>query len=111
MSFSMCTVGHTFNNADGTPSSGSVEFTLSVRMSQPGTTIMPGSITATLNGSGMFSQALAANLDTATVPQDAQWRVDIRIAGASEETFYVVIPANTPSEDLMNLLPQNPIGG
>lgn len=111
MAFSYCVVSHTFSNADGTPASGSVEFTLSGRMTQPDTTIMPGNVTATLNGAGSFSQMLASNVDSATVPQTTTWRVDIRIAGSEIETFNIVVPTDTASEDLGALLPSNPYGG
>lgn len=110
MSFSYSVVSHVFSNANNTPASGSIEFSLLTRMSQPGTTIMPGSITCTLDGTGAFSQSLASNLDAATVPQDGQWRVNINVMGAEAETFFIVIPSGSAPYDLMALLPQNPLG-
>lgn len=111
MAFSYCVVSHTFTNANGTPASGNIDFTLSGRMTQPADTIMPGAITIALNAEGAFSQSLASNQDSATVPQDTTWRVDIRIMGSPIETYNIVVPTNTASEDLGALLPQNPYGG
>lgn len=111
MAFSYSTVSHKFSNANNTAASGAVEFTLTMRMSQTGTTIMPGSITCTLDGTGAFSQSLASTQDASTVPQDAQWRVDIRILGAEMETFFITIPSGGADYDLMALLPQDPVGG
>lgn len=111
MGFTYSVISHSFDNADGTPASGSVEFTLTTRMTQPTDTIMPGSVTCTLDADGAFSQTLASNLDSGTVPQDAQWRVDIRIAGSEAETFWIVVPSGGEPYDLGALLPQSPIGG
>lgn len=109
--FSQATVTHTFENADGTPASGSIEFTLTKRMTNGTLTIVPASITANLNGSGALSQALTSNVDAATIPQDASWRVDFRILGAQQETFWIVVPTGGGTVDLGSLLSQQPIGG
>lgn len=111
MAFSQATITHTFENADGTPASGSIEFSLTKRMSQVGQTIVPGSITANLNAQGQLAQNLTANTDAATIPQDAQWRADFRILGAEEESFWIVVPSGGGTVDLFSLLPQAPLGG
>lgn len=111
MSFSQATITHKFTNANLTPASGSIEFTLTKRMSQAGQTITPGSITATLDASGNLSQALTANNDAGTIPGDAQWRVDFRILGMDAESYFVTVPTGGGTIDLYTLLPQNPIGG
>ena len=111
MSFTQTTVTHSVLNADQTPASGSIEFTLSKRVTNGSTTIVPASITANLNSSGQLSQALTSNVDAATVPVDSQWRVDFRILGAQQETFWVVIPVGPGTVDLGSLLPQQPLGG
>lgn len=111
MSFTQATVTHVFQNADGTAASGSVEFTLTKRMSQPNLTIVPTSITATLSGSGALSQSLTANNDTGTIPDDVQWRVDIRILGMDAESYFITVPTGGGTIDLYTLLPQNPAGG
>lgn len=109
--FSQATITHTFTNANQTPASGSVEFTLTKRMSQPGQTITPGSITATLDAEGNLSQALTANTDPGTIPQDAQWKVGLYILGAEEETYFITVPTGGGTIDLMSLLPQQPNAG
>jgi hypothetical protein len=88
---------------DGTPASGTVTFGLSKRMTNGTDSIMPGEVVATLSGSGQLSQALASNADAGTAPADAQWRCDIKIAGAESETYWLTIPA-TASADLGSLL-------
>lgn len=111
MSFSTCLITHTFENADGTPASGTIEFTLSKRITNGTTTLVPASVTANLNSQGQLSQALTSNVDQGTVPTDSQWRVDFRILGASPETFFIVVPTGGGSADLGSLLPQGPLGG
>ena len=111
MAFGSCTVTHSFLNADKSPASGNIEFTLTQRITNGTTTLVPASITANLGSSGQLSQVLTPNNDTATIPQTSQWRVDFRVLGASEETFYITVPTNTASVDLGSLLPQNPLGG
>ena len=105
MSFSQCTITHAVTNADDTPASGSITFTLSGRMTNGTTTIVPAAITANLNSSGQLSQALYSNVDTGTVPQDTNWRVDFRILGAEAETFFIIVPTGGGSVDLGSLLP------
>lgn len=105
MSFSQATITHQFLNADGTPASGSITFWLTKAMTNGSTTMVPASITANLNGSGVLSQALTANADTGTVPTDAQWRVDLRILGAEEVTYSIIVPTGGGSVDLGALLP------
>jgi len=103
--FSAATITHTFENADGTPASGSVTFTLTGRMTNGTTTMVPASVTANLNASGQMSQVLTSNVDPGTTPQDTQWRVDLRIQGAKEESFFIVVPSGGGSVDLGSLLP------
>ncbi|HEY1690066.1 MAG TPA: hypothetical protein VGF95_14520 [Solirubrobacteraceae bacterium] len=112
MAFSERVVTHTFQNADGTSASGSVEFTLTKRMTNGATTIVPASITAALDSEGKLSQGLTANDDAGTLPADSQWRTDFRIQGATEtETFYIVVPSGSGTIDLGALLPEQPLGG
>lgn len=112
MAFTTPTVTHTFQNPDGTPASGSVVFTLSKRMTNGTTSVVPGvTVTSALNSSGQLSQALFANTDTGTIPSDAQWRVDIRIGTIDDGPYFIVVPSGIGSVDLGALLPQQPIGG
>lgn len=111
MSFSVATITHTFENADGTPASGSIEFTLTTRMTQPGVTILPASITANLSATGELSQALTSNQDPGTIPGDALWRIDLRLLGAPAEQFFISVPSGGGTIDLATLLPSNPEGG
>ena len=105
MSFSSASVVHSFLNADGTPASGVVEFTLTKRIANSGTSIVPNSIVCQLSSSGALVAVLTSNLDTATVPQDSQWRVDFRIQGPTIESDYIVVPTGGGSYDLGALLP------
>lgn len=111
MSFTRATVTHTFENADGTPASGAVTFTLTKRMTNGTTTIVPSEITANLNSEGKLSQALTANDDPGTIPSDAQWRVDLRILGAPSEPYFITVPTGGGTADLGSLLPTRPVGG
>lgn len=111
MSFTVATITHLFVNADGTPASGAVEFALTKRMSQTGQTIVPGTLTANLNASGQLSQPLTANVDSGTIPQDAQWRATLRIIGDPQDTFFITVPSGGGTVDLFSLLPQEPNGG
>lgn len=95
MAFTQPTISHTFQNADGTAASGSIEFTLGGRMQNGTISLVPSSITSNLNGSGALSQALYSNLDPSTLPaypNNVQWRVDIRILGADTETYFISVP-------------------
>jgi hypothetical protein len=112
VAFSTCTITHNFNNPDGTPASGSVVFSLSKRMTNGTTSIMPGvTVTSALNGSGALSQSLYANNDAGTNPTDAQWRVDIRIGVEDDGPYFIQVPTGGGTVDLGTLLPQQPLGG
>src|SRR5947209_1168496 len=101
MAFTSATITHTFLNPDTTPASGSVIFTLTKRMTNGTTSVMPGvTITAALSGAGALSQALYANNDTGTVPTDAQWRVDIRVGNEDDGPYYITVPTGGGSVDL-----------
>jgi hypothetical protein len=41
-----------------------------------------------------------------SIPQNTMWRVDLRIVGASERSFYITVPAGGGTVDLFALLPQ-----
>lgn len=105
MAFTSASVSHLFVNADQTPASGQVEFTLTKRIANGGTSIAPNSIVYALSSTGALNAVLTSNVDTATVPQDSQWRVDIRILGSIIETDFIVVPTGGGSFDLGALLP------
>ena len=107
MSFTTRELTHTFQNADGTAASGSLTFTLTQRMTNSGTTLIPADLTANLDASGNLAQTLTCNNDAATVPTGAQWRVDFRILGAQNESFFISVPSGGGSLDLGSLLPGN----
>jgi hypothetical protein len=107
MAFSAAVITHSFTNADLTAASGSITFTLTGRMTNGTTTLVPASITANLDGSGNLSQSLTSNVDVGTLPGDTQWRVDLRVLGASEETFFVTVPTGGGTVDLGSLLPSS----
>ena len=105
MAFTTASVTHIFTNADTTPASGQVEFTLTKRIANGGTSIAPNSIVYALNSSGALNALLTSNVDAGTVPTDSQWRVDIRILGTEIETDYITVPSGGGSVDLASLLP------
>lgn len=108
MSFSSRTIVHKFQNIDGTPGSGIVEFTLLKQMTNDGVTMVPGSLSASIASDGTLSQAIIPNDDPDTFPKDAEYRIDIRLQGqgASLESFVAAIPSGSGSLDLGSLLPQ-----
>ena len=93
MAFTEATITHTFKNADGTASSGQIQFTLTKRITNGNETITPSTITANLDASGKLSVVLKSNVDTGTLPEDSEWRMDWRILGAEPETFTIVVPS------------------
>lgn len=105
MSFSTATITHTYENADGTPASGQVKFTLTRAITNGSITIVPASITAALSSSGVLSQALTANNDSGTFPTDSQWQVYVEILGAKVEEYTILVPTGGGSIDLGTLLP------
>jgi hypothetical protein len=111
MAFTKRLLTHVFLEPSGAAASGSITCTLEKRMTQNGKTLVPGTLTATLNSSGELSQELTSNEDTETVPKDARWRLDLRITGQAEETFYIKVPTGPGTTDLGTLLPQEPKGG
>lgn len=112
MAFSQATVTHTFKNPDGTSSSGAVVFTLTKRMTNGTTSIVPGvTVSAALDSSGVLSQLLYANNDAGTIPTDAQWRVDIRVNNVEDGPYYISVPTGGGSVDLGGLLPQDLVAG
>ncbi len=111
MSFTHATITHSFENADGTPASGAITFTLTKRMTNGALTIVPAEITASLSPEGKISQTLTSNKDAGTVPEDTEWRVDFRVLGAPTETFFITVPSGGGEHDLGSLLPNQPIGG
>lgn len=105
MAFSTATITHTFENADGTPASGSITFRLTDIMTNGVVSLVPMSITKNLDNSGNLSQVLTSNADATTVPTTTQWEVDMRIAGASQQTFFIVVPTGGGTLDLFSLIP------
>jgi hypothetical protein len=108
--FSTCT--HKWQNADGTPCSGEVVFTLSEAITNGSVTIAPTHVTATLDPTGSISQSLASNLDVGTVPGPGAanspfttWRVDEKIFGAAERTYNVQVPSGGVAFDLSSVMP------
>jgi len=111
MAFTQATITHTFLNADGTPASGEITFTLTKRMTNGTQTIIPSTVTAAVSATGTLSQLLWSTQDPGTWPQDAEYRVDFRLLGAEQEQFYVGVPSGGGTVDLGSLLPQEPQGG
>ena len=106
MAFTTATLQHSFINADGTPSSGTVECTISQAMTNGGVTVVPAAhVASTLSPTGMLNQSLVSTIDAGTYPQGCLWRFDFRIAGASIESFYAPVPSGGVTIDLGQLMP------
>lgn len=111
MAFTRAKITHTFENADGTPSSGRVTFTLTKRITNGNKTITPSTVAVSLPASGELSVELTANTDTGTMPEDSQWKMEWHLLGADPEEFFISVPAGGGTVALSTLLPQNPLGG
>lgn len=112
MAISLVTITHAFTNPDQTPASGSVVFSLTKRITNGTQSVVPGvTVTASLNAQGQLSQVLYANTDTGTIPQDSQWRVDIRVGNEDDGPYFITVPATPSTQDLGSLLPQQTMGG
>lgn len=107
MGLTTTTVTHTVLNADGTAGSGTLIFSLTKRVTNGSTSVLPAPVSATLNGSGQLSVVLYSNVDPATVPTDSQYRVDFHLsyAGSQVETYYIQVPVGPGPVDLGSLLP------
>lgn len=106
MTFTSSTINHTWQNADTTPSSGNITFSLSKAITNGSVTIAPNHVVVTLNASGGISQALVSNVDMTTIPQDSFWIVTERIMGAAERQYPVQVPSGGVTTDLGSLMPQ-----
>ena len=96
--------------ASGAAASGSIEFTLSKRITSGAESIVPSAVSGALSATGELSVELPSTVDTGTTPGDSQYRVDFRITGASPETFWIVVPVGPGTTDLGSLLPKETPG-
>lgn len=110
MAFTKRKITHLVTEPSGAAASGSIEFTLSKRITNGAETIVPGSVSAPLNSTGELSVELPSNSDAGTTPSDSQYRVDLRITGAAPETFWIVVPTGPGTTDLGSLLPKETPG-
>lgn len=97
MAFTTPTITHTFQGPPGTPSTGTVEFSLLGWMTNGTVSLIPPMIqTYSLDASGNLTVSnLPSNLDTDTQPAppwNSIYRVDIDIVGAQAQSFVVTIP-------------------
>lgn len=108
MPFTHATISHQFINADGTPASGSLEFTLETALTNGSVTLVTGThVSASLDASGNVSQQLTSTSDVGTFSQgDALWRCDQRITGQpAPSPFSFAVPSGGVSVDLGTLMP------
>ena len=106
MAFTQVTVTGSYDTQAGAPASGTVTFTLTKAMENGDVIINPAPITVMLDGSGHFSTLLAANDDTGTVPQDAQYGVTELITGAEPRDYFITLPSGLgASVDISTLMP------
>lgn len=107
MAFTSATVTHAWHNADLTAASGTIVFALSKRITNTGISLVPASeITVNLDSNGAISQALTSNSDAQTTPTDSTWTVYVRVAGASQEEYSIIVPPGPGTVDLGALLPE-----
>lgn len=112
MAATVRTITHTFENADGTPASGTLTFRLTKRITNGAMTYVPATITANLTGTGALLVSLLANDDPTSFPLDSRWVVTFRILGSDSEEFVITVPsAGTGPIDLGTLLPNARIIG
>ena len=89
----------------GTGTAGTVTFTLTMAMENSNLTMLPAPIVATVTN-GALSQTLAANDDTATVPQGAKWQVTENIAGCEPIDYTITLSTTMAAGvDLSTLRP------
>lgn len=105
--FTQSLITHQYVNADGTPSSGEIVFTLQEAMTNGSVTISNASrVTGQLDSTGFLSQVLTSTDDPSTAaPGQPLWRVDERVAGASVRTYDIRVPSGGASADLSTLMP------
>ena len=112
--FSTATLTHNFtigSAAGAIAAAGAVTFTLDDQMTNGTHTLMPTRFEVTLDGSGNLTVDLVSNVDTNTFPPapwNTRWRVDFHITGASQRTYWIVVPAGSPTMDLFDLIPAYP---
>jgi hypothetical protein len=99
---------------DATPADGQVEFSLTEPISDTVTneTLTTRPIVVPIDETGRISKVLAANDDASTEPTGTGYRVKVRVKGAPDWKFTVVIPHNAigGTIDLADLAPAMPAG-
>ena len=103
--FTSVEVVGTFNTSAGQPAAGTLTFTLTQAMANNDVVIPPNPIVVTLDEHGHFSVDLAANDDTATVPQGVQYGVTEQIAGAQPRDYFILVSHATSPVDISMLMP------
>ena len=119
MSFTEIAIQAKFANADGSPASGSVSFSLVAEMLNSGQVAAAGSISAPLNADGQlisqsgYPQTLLATDDTGTTPNNptSAYLVTIKLDNASgAQPFYVYVPhASTITEQHGSSIAGSPV--
>lgn len=105
MSLTTVTVTGKWRLPDATIPSGTVRFAPSVAFQNTDDdTFVVNSVEATLDASGAISVELYATDDADTTPENAQYVVTERIAGATR-IYNVEIPSANPTVDLADLAP------
>lgn len=94
----------TVTGSYGTSAAGTVTFTLTQPMANADAILLPDPIVVTLAASA-FSQALAANDDTATIPQGVLWAVTENIDGSQPRDYFITVPSALTTIDISTLMP------
>jgi len=107
MSAAIVPVTGTFLNADGTAAAGTVTFKLSQPFANGGVIYHMMSFTATLDGSGHFSQNLAAN-DGIASPSGTFYSVTEKIDNAPEREYVIQAPQLAAPQNITGVSTANP---
>lgn len=105
MSFTAVELVGTFNTQAGQPATGTLTLTLTQAMTNGDVVIPASPVTVTLDESGHFATHLAANDDTATVPQGVQYGVTEQIVGAQPRDYFILVAHAISPVDISTLMP------
>ena len=87
-----------FDRPDGSAPAGTVTFSLTGTLRDPATseTVDPGTVVATVSGSGSIAQPVAATDDAGIEPTTRQYYVTVALLGAPTRSFYMTVPHAPP---------------
>jgi hypothetical protein len=104
----------TYLNLEGTPLTGTVEFTIEPILTDPtaGVVIVPTALIAKLDANGHFSKSILTTDDPDTDPSGFRYKVVEKFTGATGRTFFLDVPGDsTDPIDLSNVATTAPPSG